>query len=600
MRRVWLGLGVVACIAAWTPRADAIEYFSPPVDLGPGANWTNYIRFADLDGDLDPDVVVPNCGGFFANPSAQPFRIFRNDGGTFVDATLASLGVNPTLAVRVVAIGDIEGDGDLDLFLASADGTLDRLMVNDGSGAFTDQTSLRLPANTASRSAAARFGDVDGDGDLDLLVTQGYATSDIPYARLYDNDGSGVFTLTAGQIPTSGGTDPDDIDFVDIDRDFDLDVLINAHVGPSSLWRNDGSGTFTDVSSQLPAPATNNFHYNPSACDVDGDDDLDIWIDNIGGSFREQLLRNGGTGTFSDVTTMQVSGNPSADDNGVVCIDIDDDGDFDAAIPSLSGNERILINDGAGTFALVSGNGFPSQIDPTLWIDFADVNGDGRLDAVTGQGEGNPEDNRIYLGNGSQPLDGTAPRIIASEAPPPTVEKDSVLPLRFAVSDRVVTDGGPRLFRAYARVTDGSGATEIPARFVGGDLFWVGVEATGAVGSSMTVELCATDRRMNDACGAPLMFDVVMASGTGGGGGAGGGGGSMATTTTTSAGVGGAASSSTGSGGATTTSAASGGNPVDPPVGDSGGCSCRHAGRDANATAAWWLLGLALLARRRR
>ncbi len=597
MRSRLIGLTMACALGALCPDAMAIEYFSPPVDLGTGANWTNYIRFADLDSDLDPDVVVPNCGGFFSNPSAQPFRIFRNDGGTFVDATLASLGVNPTLAVRVVAIGDIDGDGDLDLFLASADGSLDRMMVNDGTGAFTDQTSTRLPANTASRSAAARFGDVDGDGDLDLLVTQGYATPDTPYAQLFENDGTGVFTLTSGQIPSSGGTDPDDIDFIDIDRDFDLDVLINAHVGASSLWRNDGNGNFTDVSNQLAPPATNNFHYNPSACDVDGDDDLDIWIDNIGGSFREQLLRNGGTGVFTDVTTMQVSDNPSADDNGVVCIDIDDDGDFDAVVPSLSGNERVLINDGTGAFSLVTGNGFPSQSDPTLWIDFADINGDGRLDAVTGQGEGNPQTNRIYLGNGSQPLDSTAPRIIASQAPPTTVEVGASIAVRFAVSDRVVTDGGPRLFRAYAKVTDGGGTTEVPAHFVGGDLFWASIEATGAIGSTMTVELCATDRRMNDACGAPQTFDVVMATGTGGAGGAGGAGG-MSTTATTGSG-GASTSTSAGTGGAATSStAATGGAPTNPPVGEDGGCSCRYAGHDERS-AIWWLLGLGLLLRRR-
>src|SRR5690606_29028959 len=108
------------------------------------------------------DLIVPSCEGFFDAPAAEPFRIYRNTGGAFAEATSAMLGSSPTLAVRVVAVGDIDGDGDLDMFLPSADGSLDRLYVNEG-GTFTDEADTRLPPNAnASRSAAARFGDVDG------------------------------------------------------------------------------------------------------------------------------------------------------------------------------------------------------------------------------------------------------------------------------------------------------------------------------------------------------------------------------------------------------------------------------------------------------
>ncbi|MEM6791787.1 MAG: VCBS repeat-containing protein [Myxococcota bacterium] len=606
MKQILCATVGVALASVGALPAHAIEYFSPPTDLGSAADWTNYIRLVDIDGDLDPDVLVPNCGGFFTTPVAQPFRIFRNDGGTFTDVTLQSLGVVPTLAVRVVATGDIDGDGNVDVYLPSADGNADRMYVNDGAGSFTDQAGLRLPPNTASRSAAARFGDVDGDGDLDLLVAQGYASPDTPFARLFLNDGTGVFAAAApSQTPTAGaagGIDPDDIDFLDFDRDFDLDVLINAHAGPSTLWRNDGQGVFTDVSGQLPPPVTTNFHYNPGVCDIDGDDDLDVWIDNIGGAFREQLLRNGGTGVFTDVTSMQVAGNPSADDNGVACVDIDDDGDFDAAIASLSGNERFLLNDGTGAFSLAPDNGFPSVGDPTLWIDFADLDGDGRLDAVTGQGEGNPSVNRIYFGNGNQPLDSTPPRIVAFEAPPATAEAGTEVALRFAVSDRVVTDGGPRLFRAFARVAlDGGSPVDATAVFVGGDLFRVAIDVPPSVGTTVSVELCATDPRLNTACAAPLDFTTVPASpGTGGGGGAGGSGGDGGTggtggdlSTTTSvtssgSGVGGGGAAASG----TTTAATAGGASPTPPISsEGGGCSCRQAGAPLpSSPSGLWLL----------
>ncbi len=95
--------------------------------------------------------------------------------------------------------------------------------------------------------------------------------------------------------------------------------------------------------------------YGPVACDVDGDGDLDLWVDNSGPNYTEQLLINDGTGHFADETAMRVTGNPGGDDNGVACIDLDGDGDMDAAIAALGGNERVLINDGTGKFTLLAG-----------------------------------------------------------------------------------------------------------------------------------------------------------------------------------------------------------------------------------------------------
>jgi MYXO-CTERM domain-containing protein len=503
--------------------AAAVQFFDNTGTLDMTGGWTNYLTLADLDGDGDPDLVVPNCGGFFSNPQAQAFRVYRNNGGTFSDVTATAIGMAWTAPVRVVALGDVEGDGDLDMFAPSAGGQLDRLFVNNGDGSFADESQTRLPG-ISSHSAGARFGDVDADGDLDLVVAQGYAFGDQPLALLYLNDGTGVFTDFTQNLPQTGaGQDPDDVDLLDIDRDFDLDVLVNAHAGASSLWRNDGNGTFTDVSSNLAPPGPAPFHYGPSACDVDGDNDLDIWIDNIGPTqYAEQLLINDGSGVFSDQTSQKVAGNPSSDDNGVMCVDIDGDGDMDAGIPALSGNERILRNDGDGNFTLEPQNGFPTVADPTLWLDFADIDGDGRLDAVTGQGEGSPQNERIYLGNANLPVDTTPPRIIVVEDLPDTVPANQAA-VRFAVSDESVTDVGPRLSRAYAILAVNGGSTqEVDAPFMGGDLFRAALP--GLVdGDAVEVTVCAVDLRNNEACSQPQTFDVGMAMGQGGAGGAGGG-----------------------------------------------------------------------------
>ncbi|MEM6296431.1 MAG: FG-GAP-like repeat-containing protein, partial [Myxococcota bacterium] len=182
------------------------------------------------------------------------------------------------------------------------------------------------------------------------------------YGHIYLNDGLGSFEELDGAIPAGfDGDDPDDVDLLDANGDFVLDILLNAHAGDNSLWLGNGDGTFSDASDQFPGQP-NTFHYNPAVCDVDGDGDLDVWIDNMGPSVggggvpTEQLLINDGSGTFADETAMRVSGNTNNDDNGVVCTDVDNDGATDAIVlnvfpgPGSPAVERLLRNDGDGNF----------------------------------------------------------------------------------------------------------------------------------------------------------------------------------------------------------------------------------------------------------
>lgn len=579
MKRLVSSLAILAAISA-PATASATTYFEEEGGnpLGSAGNWTNYLSLADLTGNGQLDLVVPNCGGFFGPPSAQPLRVFINDGGSFSPTELGSA------AVRVVAIGDIDNDGALDVYAPSAGGQADKLFINDGSGGLTDEASTRLPG-VSSTSAGARFGDVDSDGDLDLLVGSGYNASDSPPAHLYLNDGNGNFEDATAHLPAVGsGSDPDDVDWIDVDRDFDLDVLINVHSGKSMLWINDGSGNFSDATDQL-AGMPGGFHYGPSVCDVDGDGDLDIWTDNMGPGYSEQLQINDGNGNFTDETSMRVTGNGGADDNGTMCVDVDSDGDFDLVIPSLSDQERVFFNDGTGKFSAdPDDDTFSVANDPTLWIDFGDLDGDGRIDAVTGQGEGNAKRNRVYLGTDANPVDDEAPKIIATEQLESSYGAGAAVPIRFALSDRAVTDVGPRLTRAWAKVTvDGGNTTEVDARFMGGDLFRVVLPAQDSQGASVQVQACATDRQGNEGCGATQTYTI---EGT--------------TAVTTSVGVGGGGASS-GQGGA----AASGAGGADDDGGftvEDEGCTCTVPGPLRDQPVAPWLVAAAvagLLLRRR-
>ena len=484
--------------------------------------WSNHLRLADLDGDGDLDVIVPNYAGFFIQGTAQPLLIYFNDGdANFTDVSSTTVG-NYIGRIRQVAIGDIDGDGDLDIYAPDGwngiGGRPDALFINQGDGTFIDEAEIRLP-NGQAFAGGVRFGDLDNDGDLDIFIADGYGQG--PgyggVARLLINDGTGVFTDASEGLPTAHvGFDPDDVDFIDFDGDFDLDVLINMHSGKSSLWRNEGDGTFTDVTDQWVNQPSNGYHYNPAVCDVDGDGDLDVWTDNMGPSYTEQLAINDGSGTFSDETVARVTGNINgADDNGVACADVDGDGDFDAVIFHLVGPqgatrvERVLYNDGSGNFqgAGPEWDEFTVTNDNTLWGEGGDLNGDGRLDWVTAQGEpSGPQ--RVYLGTEAVPVDANPPVIRAAEVLADVYDGDEPI-ARFAVSDEVVTDSGPWLDRAFVRISvDGAAHEEIEARFMGGDLYWARLPAQAA-GVSVSYEYCAIDRQDNEGCSEIADYEVA-------------------------------------------------------------------------------------------
>ncbi len=552
------------------------------------------MQLVDVDNDGDLDVLLPNANGFFSKGQAEAFVMYKNSGtSTYTDAS-ADLGGGYSGWLRQVAMADITGDGFVDIYAPNAWGLADMLYINDGTGKFNDEAANRLP-NLKSHAGATRFGDVDNDGDMDLLVGDHWTgLNGGTIAHLYVNDGTGHFAESAAPLPvTAQGDQPVDFDLFDMNGDFTLDLYINMHDGSrSSVWKNDGTGQFSDATGEagIPSQKANGYYrYGPVACDVDGDGDLDVWQDNsVNPGGREMLLINDGTGKFTDETAARVTGNPASDDNGLACVDVDGDGDFDVAIMSLGTPERVLINDGTGHFTFVDG-AFTNIQDPTLWFDFGDLNGDGRVDVVTAQGEGNPRLDRVYLGTDKVPVDTLAPKIRGVEAvgSPGSGDKPVV---RFAVSDNATTDTGPRLKKAYLKITAPS-AMEVPATFMGGDLFR-GVLPAQADGTTVTFEACATDRQNNDGCSNPVNYTVTgMGTGGGGAGGTGTGGNT------------GGATGGTSTGGATGGSGATGGTGTGGfQIEDKGGCGCSMPGAGPQTGAlAFGIAGLlGALARRRR
>lgn len=239
------------------------------------ANWIDY----DGDGDLD----------LFSAQRSSPNRLFRNDGGRFVDVSEATRLDDPRRTVGACWF-DIEQDGDPDLFLANQEGDEDALYRNDG-GVFTDiarQLGLHSPGRTPEKGGVGcTVGDYDNDGLLDLFVA---AYGD---TLLYRNLGGGEFREVAAEAGVQRRLHAVGASWGDADNDGYLDLFVAAYEDTRSrnhLFVNRG-GQFTDVLD--PDGVLQASDHGVQWADFDRDGDLDLSLtETFPDEGRHRLLRN--------------------------------------------------------------------------------------------------------------------------------------------------------------------------------------------------------------------------------------------------------------------------------------------------------------------
>ncbi|MDE0960513.1 MAG: CRTAC1 family protein [Planctomycetota bacterium] len=351
--------------------------------VGPGS------AFLDFDGDGDLDIFLPQGHLLGAdkketdrtgpstglNPSGG--RLYRNEGveagiPRFTDVTDSS-GIVSTGYGMGCAVGDVDGDGDVDLYLTCFGA--DQLWINQGDGTFIEQAH-RSGLGDDRWNTSAIFCDLDRDGDVDLFVCS-YVDFTLQNHKPCFADSSAVEYCGPSSYPPL----------------------------PDRIYRNRGDGVFDEMTSSSGIGAASGAGLGVISSDLDGDGELDIYVANDG--MANRLWRQVAPFQFEDVALLSGcavnrNGMPEAS-MGATLADFDGDGDEDIFLTHLTGETNTLYrNDGEGFFddqSARSGLGIPSR----RWTGFGtawfDLENDGWLDVFIANGAVKRMEERVAAGD---------------------------------------------------------------------------------------------------------------------------------------------------------------------------------------------------------
>ena len=384
----------------------------------------------DYDGDGDQDILFLDSGtlpGYTGKGEEAPHPVlYRNDGGGhFTDVTERS-GLRITGYGMGATAGDIDGDGDLDLYVTAFGRS--QLFRNNGDGTFTDVTD-RAGVGVTSWTTSAAFADADKDGDLDLYVASyvDFSFANNPICGLkaknlrsychpedynplphhfFRNRGDGTFedaTAQAGLGGGAGGVLGNGLGVIwgDVDDDGWPDLFVANDMTPSFLFHNKGNGTFEEIG--LAAGVALSDQGVPEAGmgvdmgDLTGHGRLDLMVTHLDGQ-TSAVYGNQGGGLFNDVRYATKLAEPSIFKVGfgLAFGDFDQDGDLDVVVANghiihnveqwgtgttYKQRSQLFENQGDGRFREVESSGL-DVIRSARGLAIGDLDGDGDLDVV--------------------------------------------------------------------------------------------------------------------------------------------------------------------------------------------------------------------------
>ncbi|WP_324671437.1 FG-GAP-like repeat-containing protein [Hymenobacter sp. GOD-10R] len=349
-----------------TAVARSSGQFSSTPDVAVGAAPAG-ITLGDVNGDGRLDLLS-------ANNVSNTISVRLNTGpGTFTSSQEVAVG--PGNLPEQVALGDLDSDGDLDMVIATAgspniNGTVS-VRFNNGQGVFSGTAAYFV--SYAPRRIV--LGDIDGDGDLDFATANGTVGT----VNVKLNDGKGVF-IDSQRLSFNSSTA--DLAFGDIDSDGDLDMLVTTPIAQAvSILRNDGFGMFSasgTVAVQNPGSVV--------LGDVNGDGALDLLT---GTTTAVRVHLNNGSGMFTSSQDVNAGGAFYS----IAAGDVDGDGDLDLVASNYDSNVISLrLNNGTGTFTGTTTIAVGSS---PYGVALGDLDGDGTLDLATANRNSNSASVRL-------------------------------------------------------------------------------------------------------------------------------------------------------------------------------------------------------------